>query len=206
MTSGTARVLSNVLLAVGTGLTVFPLLWVGYTALQVGPVQEAALASWDDPIPAASAGPTAQSIAASPPTGLLLTIPRLGLKRFVPEGASLDRLRRYGVGRITWTPMPDQAGIVGIAGHRTTYGAPFFRLDRLKRGDRILIDHAGTRFMYSVTDRVTVRPHQVDVLRGSPGQRGVALVTCAPVYSAAYRLVILGSLEEMSPIAIDRVN
>lgn len=207
-------VLSSLLIAAGAGLIAFPLLWVGYTALYAGPTQAAALAAWEQPAsaggaPQASAAgsqPMPADSAAKRPSAesIVLSIPRLGVRRFVPEGATVDQMRRYGLGRISWTALPDGGGIVAIAGHRTTYGAPFFRLDRLRAGDRILIDYAGKRYAYSVTDRLTVRPSRVDVLRASPGQRSVALVTCTPVYSAAYRLVVLGRLDEVTTIAVVR--
>jgi len=192
------RILSTVLLLAGGGLIAFPLVRIGYTALYVGPMQSAALAAWEQQ--AAPAAGRVQSGGRHPPAGLVLAIPRLGLRRYIPEGANLAQLRRYGAGRITWTALPDRTGIVGIAGHRTTYGAPFFRLNKLVQGDFILIDYAGKRFTYIVTDRHVLRPERSEVLQGSPGQRGVALVTCTPAYSAAYRLVILGRLREVSPI------
>lgn len=193
-----ARTLSIVLILAGVGLMLFPLLRIGYTTLRVGPIQEAALAAWEQQAPPMAG--RVQDAAGRTPEGLLLTIPRLGLRRYIPEGANLPQLRRYGAGRITWSALPDRTGIVGIAGHRTTYGAPFFRLNSLERGDLILIDYAGKRFSYAVTDRRVLTPERSDVLQGPPGQRGVALVTCTPAYSAAYRLVILGKLQEVSAV------
>lgn len=178
---------------------VFPLIWIGFTALHVGPIQAAALAAWEQEAPLAAGRMQGAGRRAS--EGLILTIPRFGLRRYIPEGAAQAQLRRYGVGRITWTALPDRAGIVGIAGHRTTYGAPFFRLNRLVRGDLILIDYVGKRFTYTVTHRHILTPEHAEVLQGVPGQRGVALVTCTPAYSAAYRLVILGRLREVSDIS-----
>lgn len=184
-----ARVLSNILLSVGAGCVVVPLLWVGYTTWHVGPIQTAALAAWEQQAPSVNR------------EGFVLAIPRLGLKRYVPEGATSMQLRRYGVGHITWTALPDRTGIVGIAGHRTTYGAPFFRLESLTQGDVIHVDYDGKRFAYTVTDKRVLNPNQAEVLRGSPGQRIVALVTCTPPYSAAYRLVVLGNLQNVSPLS-----
>jgi sortase A len=105
------------------------------------------------------------------------------------------------VGRISWTPLPGHPGVVGIAGHRTTYGAPFFRLGRLAPGDEILLTHGGRRFSYVVTERRVVRPNQVDVLRAPDGQQMVALITCTPIYSAKSRLVVLARLQDSSPIS-----
>lgn len=162
---------------------------MGYTTWHVGPMQTAALAAWEQQAPSVNR------------EGFVLAIPRLGLKRYVPEGATSVQLRRYGVGHITWTALPDRVGIVGIAGHRTTYGAPFFRLESLTRGDLIHVDYAGKRFAYAVTDRRILTPNQAEVLRGPPAKRGVALVTCTPPYSAAYRLVVLGNLQNVSRLS-----
>ncbi len=129
---------------------------------------------------------------------MVLTIPRLRLRRAVPSGADTQTLRRYGVGHISWTSLPGGAGLVGIAGHRTTYGAPFLRLNTLRPGDLIQVDYRGRRFSYTVTSSEVVTPDRVDVLEGS-GAPGVALVACTPVYSAAYRLVVFGAPTSVTP-------
>lgn len=192
--------LSTVLIVSGIALIVSPLLWVAYTAVEVGPAQGDALAAWERTEAAQwdAPGPAAPGGAAPSPT-LLLSIPRLGLTRVIPTGASVAHLRRYGAGRISWTALPGRPGVVGIAGHRTTYGAPFFRLGRLTTGDRIVLTYGGRRFEYVVTERRVVRPHQVEVLRAGPGAQMVALITCTPVYSAKYRLVVLGRLQTTAP-------
>jgi sortase A len=129
---------------------------------------------------------------------MVLTIPRLGLRRAVPLGADSQNLRRYGVGHISWTFLPGGPGVVGIAGHRTTYGAPFLRLNALRPGDIIHLDYRGRRFTYAVTRSEVVTPDRVDILDGSHAQ-GIALVACTPVYSAAYRLVVLGAPASVTP-------
>jgi LPXTG-site transpeptidase (sortase) family protein len=202
VTSGSsAKTLSTVLIVAGIGLILSPLSWVAYTAFRIGPSQADALAAWER-------DGTGQDAPGSDETGttpasrsLLLSIPRLRLTRVIPTGASVAQLRRYGAGRISWTPLPGRPGVVGIAGHRTTYGAPFFRLGRLVPGDQILLTYDGRRFSYVVTERRVVRPSQMDVLRARPGEQMVALITCAPVYSAKYRLVVLGRLQATSPLS-----
>src|SRR3989304_966412 len=184
-------VLGTLLIITGIVLVLSPLGWVAYTAMAVGPTQTAALAAWERA--ATPAGP-----AQNPAAGMGGTIPRLGLRRFVPAGAPPAPLRRFGVGRITWTALPASPGLLGIAGPRTTYGAPFFRLDTLRRGDAIFIDYNGRRFRYAVMGSQVVRPEQMEVLAAPAGVRGIALVTCTPAYSAAYRLVVLGTLRGVS--------
>jgi LPXTG-site transpeptidase (sortase) family protein len=194
------KVVSTILIIAGIGFILFPLGWIAYTSLRVGPAQAEALAGWERRVPEGTAVDLrAQSdLAAFQP--LVLTIPRLRLTRYVPEGATVPQLQRYGVGRISWTALPDRPGLVGIAGHRTTYGAPFFRLGTLVAGDHIVVTYRGRRFDYVVTDRRVVRPNEVDVLRAGPGNRGIALVTCAPFYSARNRLVVLGQLRSVSAV------
>lgn len=195
--------LAAVSLLAGALLVATPAGWVALTALMVGRTQTAALAAWETtvtvPPSRAPRQRPAQQAAASP--GLVLTIPRVGLRRFVPEGATPEHLRRFGVGRITWTSLPPAEGMIGIAGHRTTYGAPFFRLDSLRIGDLVLVDYGGRRYHYTVRRLEVVRPDRVDVLRGEPGRRGIALITCTPIYSASFRLVVLGNLLAVTPQA-----
>lgn len=126
---------------------------------------------------------------------MVLSIPSLGLRRFVPNDAAVNQLKAYGVGWISGTAVPGANGVVGIAGHRTTYGAPFLRLDRLVEGDAILVDYRGQRFVYRVERFETVDPSRVEVLQSSPDERMIALITCTPAYSAASRLVVFGRLE-----------
>ena len=183
--------LSTLCIAAGILLLMAPVAWVLYTGREASEVQTAALAAWEgdrNPEPASKDR-------VSRNTGLVLMIPRLGVRRFVPDGATPEHLRQYGVGRITWTALPTDPGTLGIAGHRTTYGAPFFRLDRLEPGDTILVDYAGHRYTYRVERQVTVTPDRADALQYSTGARGIALVTCSPPYSAALRLIVFGSLE-----------
>jgi sortase A len=164
-------------------------------------MQLRALAAWErNGTELAPTGPAGIGTATASRT-LLLSIPKLRLTRVIPTGASVPQLRRHGVGRISWTPLPGQPGVVGIAGHRTTYGAPFFRLGRLAPGDGIQVTYGGRRFDYVVTERRVVRPNQVDVLRAASGEQMIALITCTPVYSAKYRLVVLGRLQATAPLS-----
>jgi sortase A len=188
---GWLRLLSGACLIAGVALVAWPAVWIVTTARIADDAQTEALAAWDR----AAAQPGRQ--AASVSQGFVLVIPRLGVRRFVPEGATLQHLRRYGIGHISWTALPDATGIVGIAGHRTTYGAPFFRLDRLRAGDEILIEFRGRRYTYSVDGRETVRPDRSNVLRSDAAERGIALVTCSPPYSAAFRLIVFGRLQHI---------
>ena len=117
-----------------------------------------------------------------------IVIPTIGVDVVVIEGVGKSDLRE-GPGHWPATPMPGQGGNFVVSGHRTTYGAPFFKLDRLKAGDEIdlLLSYVSAR--YEVTDVMIVTPDQTEVV----DQRGVeelSLATCHPIYSAAKRLVV----------------
>ena len=68
------------------------------------------------------------------------------------QGLSVADLK-LGPGRYPQTPMPGQARNAAIAGHRTTYGAPFNRIDELKPGDEVIVTTAQGRFRYLVTSQ-----------------------------------------------------
>ncbi|WP_310740428.1 class E sortase [Microbispora sp. H10885] len=128
----------------------------------------------------------------------LLRIPRLGAGyRFaVVEGVGPDALRR-GPGHYPGTALPGQVGNFVLSGHRTTYAAPFNRIDRLQRGDDIMVDAWDARYTYQVTRKEVVDPGEVDVVDpvpGHPGQRPttafMTMTTCHPKFSAAQRLVV----------------
>jgi len=130
-----------------------------------------------------------------------LRIPRLGLSCIVQEGVpgrgGLDpdgdrELLRNGPVHYGLTPLPGEGEPFAVAGHRTTYGAPFSRLDQLRKGDRIVVETPYARFIYTVAKTTTVLPDDVGVLY----DRGYALVltTCTPRYSASHRLIVWGRL------------
>lgn len=190
--------LSTLCIVAGVVLLLSPAAWVLYTGRQAAAVQTAALAAWE----AGRAKPATPGQSSTSPatSALVLTIPKLGVRGYVPDGATPEHLRRYGLGRITWTSLPNAPGTLGIAGHRTTYGAPFFHLDRLVAGDTILVDYGRHRYTYRVERQVTVTPDRADTLEDVTRSNSIALVTCSPPHSAAFRLIVFGSLEQ-GPLA-----
>jgi sortase A len=137
-----------------------------------------------------------QPVPAVPPRGEpvgVIDIPAIGVHKFFFVGVGLDVLSK-GPGHYEGTPLPGQRGNAGIAGHRTTYGAPFNRLDELGEGDRIIITYAnGSRFTYEYNDTYIVRPEEVDVLHFKFDNR-LTLTACHPKYSAAERIVVSARL------------
>jgi sortase A len=126
-----------------------------------------------------------------------LEIPALGEKFVFVAGSSRKELKK-GPGHYSTTALPGEHGTVGIAGHRTTYLAPFRRIDTLKRGDRILIRMPYGRFPYRVEGKRVVAPTNTRLLRGVQHDR-LALTTCDPPFSAARRLVVIARLRSVLP-------
>jgi sortase A len=107
----------------------------------------------------------------------------------VVQGTDTESLQR-GPGHYRETDDPwDRRGRVGIAGHRTTYGAPFWDLDQVEDGDVItLVTEFGT-YAYRVTRTKIIQPDQIGVL--DPTKRPtLVLTTCTPRFSAAQRLIV----------------
>ena len=123
----------------------------------------------------------------------IIDVPRIGLHSVVVEGVSVPDLRK-GPGHVPGSAMPGGAGNVVISGHRTTYGAPFSRLNELSGGDLIrMITTRGT-FDYRVTQQRIVSPTEVSVIAPSSDSR-LTLTTCHPKFSASQRLVVIATLQ-----------
>lgn len=123
----------------------------------------------------------------------LIKIPTIGVDRVVVEGVGVTDLKK-GPGHYPGTAMPGQLGNTVISGHRTTYGAPFNRLDELRVGDEILVYDQSGPFKYIVSENKIVSPTAVEVLDPSSDAR-LTLTTCHPKFSARERLIIVATLE-----------
>jgi sortase A len=129
-----------------------------------------------------------------------LVIPEIGVDKYVVQGIGEQDLRR-GPGHYPETVLPGELGNAAIAGHRTTYGAPFFDLDRMKAGDDIfLTDTAGRRWDYKVDRSFVVSPNDVSVLDPTPFAQ-LTLTTCNPRFSATNRLIVTARLSGQVPLA-----
>ncbi|HYF46722.1 MAG TPA: class E sortase [Acidimicrobiales bacterium] len=140
----------------------------------------------------------------APPEGEIagrVQIPSIGVDWIFYEGVDLSVLQN-GPGHYQGTPLPGQPGNAGIAGHRTTYGAPFNRLDEMKSGDEIEITYiTGATFTYEYRSTEIVSPNQVDV-RHDKGDNRLTLTACHPKYSARERIVVIARLaDEPAPAA-----
>ena len=122
-----------------------------------------------------------------------LELPTLGRSYFIVEGTRMGDLRK-GPGHYPKTPLPGQRGTVAVAGHRTTYGAPFRRIDDLRRGDRIVASTPHGRFVYRV-QRVQIVPANAFWVTKRVGYDRLVLTACHPLHSAKERIVAFARLE-----------
>jgi sortase A len=159
---------------------------------------------------------------AAPPEGEALgkiEIPRISLSAFVIEGVGDGDLHN-GPGHYPGTPLPGQEGNAAIAGHRTTYGAPFASLDEVKPLDEIKITTLQGSFTYRVigcdalplaqevpcddpaSGHVIVAPSAVHVLDQVPDRNLLTLTACHPKWSASQRIIVFAELQgEPKPAA-----
>ncbi len=125
-----------------------------------------------------------------------LIIERIGLDQVVVKGHSRDVLRR-GPGWMDYTDLPGETGNVGIAGHRTTFGAPFRRLDEVRIGDILELQSPYRSYRYRVAEVFRVTPDRVEVMR-STDEPTLTLSACDPPFSAEYRLIVQARLVEVT--------
>ncbi|MGH2637336.1 MAG: sortase [Actinomycetota bacterium] len=119
----------------------------------------------------------------------ILRIPTIDLDYVVVEGTDTESLKK-GPGHYTDTSYPwESDGRVGIAGHRTTYGAPFWSLNEVEAGDRIVLATEYGVFDYRVTGSRIIEPSNGAVLHDTE-RPTLILTTCHPRFSAAERLVV----------------
>lgn len=116
---------------------------------------------------------------------------------YVVRGVSLSDLQR-GPGHYPGTALPGEEGNFAVAGHRTTYGAPFFNLDQLRKGDEIIVTAPdGEEYTYTVRRQEIVAPGETWVIAPDPLERDkplLTLTTCYPRFSNAQRLIVFAEL------------
>jgi len=126
-----------------------------------------------------------------------IRIPAVDVSKVIVEGTDTASLRK-GPGHYPDTVLPGQPGTTAIAGHRTTYGAPFRRIDDIERGDEIVIEMPYARFKYRFERSRIVDPGQTGVVR-DVGHDRLVLTACHPLYSAAQRYVVFARLIKVRP-------
>jgi sortase A len=126
-----------------------------------------------------------------------LRVPRMGVNMLLVNGTDHETLKK-GPGRDSRTFMPGENRLVYIAGHRTTYLAPFSHIDRLRSGDRITIEVPYGTFIYAVTRHRIVSSTDLSVLR-SPRHELVELQACHPRFFASHRYIAYAKLLRVEP-------
>ena len=122
-----------------------------------------------------------------------IRIPRIGVSQVMVEGTGTSDLMR-GPGRYADSSLPGLPGTTAVAGHRTTYGAPFRNINMLRPGDRVSIEMPYGKFTYEMVRQRIVDPSDYGVTRSVPGQDRLVLTACHPLYSAAQRIVVFARL------------
>jgi sortase A len=129
-----------------------------------------------------------------------LRIPSIDVDVVVVEGTDTASLQK-GPGHYPETPFPGQGGTTAIAGHRTTYLAPFRHLDQLEPGDEIVIEMPYANFMYRVQKTRVVDDSAVHIIN-EVGYERLVLTACHPLYSAAQRIAAFARLRRVSFFAL----
>lgn len=124
-----------------------------------------------------------------------LRIPAIDVNAVVVNGTAPDDLRK-GPGHYPDTTFPGLGGTVAIAGHRTTYGAPFRNVDQLGRGDQLVLEMPYGTFTYVYDRQEIVKPTATYVTR-DVGYDQLVLSACHPLYSAAERIIIYARLKSL---------
>lgn len=191
---------------------VFILIWPLYTNFIMVRRERAVLSAWDEDIMLTQGTTTGEEskggnqdnpepileIKVIDPEKKLpfkLSIPSIDLEWLVREGTDYATLKQ-GPGHYTGSALPGEKGTCVVAGHRTTYGAPFNRLDELKKGDEIILETAGNeKFTYIVTDQEAVIPTDLSVLKNTD-YPSLVLSTCTPKFYSTRRLIIYARMFE----------
>ena len=136
-----------------------------------------------------------------------IRIPRFGQTwRFaIVQGTGLAQLA-LGPGHVPGTALPGQIGNFSVAAHRVTAGNPFYHLNALRPGDKVIIITAATAYTYQVTHTELVLPGDTAVLDPVPGrphqpprEAMITLITCDPPWTGTHRIIVFGALHTQAP-------
>ena len=133
-----------------------------------------------------------------------IDIPRIGHTYNVIQGTATSDLEA-GPGHYPGTALPGMGQTVGVAGHRTTYLAPFRFINQIAKGDRIIVTMPYGTFTYVVQYHRIVLPTDVNVV-DDVGYERLVLSACDPIYSATHRWIVFAKLQSIKPAAVDRTG
>jgi sortase A len=128
-----------------------------------------------------------------------IRIPAIDLDVVFVQGTDTASLQK-GPGHYPDTAFPGQGKTIGIAGHRTTYLAPFRHLDQLQAGDEILLEMPYANFTYTIQKTKIVEPTAVQIV-DNVGYERLVLTACNPLYSASQRIAAFAKLTDVSLFA-----
>ena len=125
-----------------------------------------------------------------------ISIPSIGVSKYVVAGVRLKDLER-GPGLFPGSPLPGQKGNVAIAGHRTTFGAPFSRIDEIQNNDKIILETRDGTFTYRVNgEPKIVSATDVAVVKTTnPDIATITLVSCYPKWTSTQRIIVVATLD-----------
>jgi sortase A len=129
-----------------------------------------------------------------------IEIPRIDQDIVIVQGTDTASLQK-GPGHYKATSLPGQPGTVAIAGHRTTYLAPFRKINEIQDGDEIRVEMPYAAFTYVVEKHEIVDPGDVEIIE-PVGYERLVLTACHPLYSAAQRWAVFAKLERIDLFAI----
>jgi sortase A len=132
-----------------------------------------------------------------------IRIPAIGVSFVVVKGSGTSELEN-GPGIYSQTSFPGIPGTTAIAGHRTTYLAPFRHIDGLHKGESIVLEMPYGRFTYRVVGSRVVLPTDVSVLDPT-GYSRLVLSACTPLFSASHRLIVFARLKSVVALGAARV-
>jgi sortase A len=132
-----------------------------------------------------------------------IVIPSIGASFVVVKGTTTGDLES-GPGIFPETGFPGIPGTTAIAGHRTTYLAPFRHIDALRRGNRILLNMPYAHLTYTVLGQRIVQPTDVQAAVAKVGYTRLVLSACTPLFSAAKRILVYGRLTRIVPVGAAR--
>ena len=125
-----------------------------------------------------------------------ITIPSIGVSKYVVAGVRLKDLER-GPGLFPGSPMPGQKGNVAIAGHRTTFGAPFSRINEIQDSDKIILESKDGTFTYIVNGepKIVLATDTAVAKTTNPDIATITLVSCYPKWTSTKRIVVVATLD-----------
>jgi sortase A len=125
-----------------------------------------------------------------------IKVPSIDLDIVMVQGTDTASLQK-GPGHYPETAFPGQGQTIGVAGHRTTYLAPFREINEIEDGDEITLEMPYGTFVYEVEKHEIVDPSQVEIV-DDVGYERLVLTACHPLYSAAQRWAVFAKLTDAS--------